>query len=47
MLRRLPITEWPCNPLWQAPEMLICPDKILPDDNKDRPDLTYTCKVGG
>ena len=26
----------------QAPEVLRCPDKYLPGDNKDRTDIAYT-----
>ena len=27
---------------FQAPEVLRCPDKYLPGDNKDRTDIAYT-----
>lgn len=30
---------------YMAPEVLLCPDKKLPEENKDRKDLTYTCQV--
>lgn len=30
---------------YMAPEALICPDKVMPEDNKDRSDVAYDCKV--
>lgn len=33
--------------LYMAPEALVCPDKKLPLDHKDRADLAYDFKVGG
>lgn len=39
-------TPLPSTQLQQAPEILRCPVKHLPDDNKDRTDLAYSTAVG-
>ena len=37
----------PTEPTAQAPEVLICPDKRRPEENKDKVLLAYTAQVWG